>query len=141
MNLYQLVYTSARNAKCDENEITSIVAACQRNNPGKDITGVLLYSDNRFLQYLEGDVNEIRKLFELIQKDPRHSGVMERAFGPITERRFPSWHMGYKNVDKELAYHTNISKADQQVFAEMIEGKSDYSDRAYRDLSLFFKMA
>ena len=60
MNLYQLVYTSARNAKCDENEITSIVAACQRNNPGKDITGVLLYSDNRFLQYLEGNANEIR---------------------------------------------------------------------------------
>jgi hypothetical protein len=140
-NLHQLVYTSVRGTKCDEKEIQNIVDACKRNNPSRDVTGVLLYSDKRFIQYLEGDGDEIRDLYEFIKKDDRHSGVMERAFGPIKERRFPSWHMGHKDVDAELSYHTAISKKDQTIFADMIEGKSDYNDQAMRVLSLFFKMA
>jgi hypothetical protein len=140
-NLHQLVYTSVRSAKCDDQEIEKIVNACKRNNPGRDVTGVLMYSDKRFIQYLEGDASEIRELYEFIKKDPRHSGVMERAFGPIKERSFPSWHMGYKDVDAEIKYHTTISNGDRATFSDMIEGKSDYSDQAIRVLNLFFKMS
>lgn len=139
-NLHQLVYTSVRSAQCDEKEIKKIVDACKENNPSRDITGVLLYSNKRFIQYLEGDGDEIRDLFEFIKKDKRHSGIMERSFGLIEERRFPSWHMGYKDVDAELSYHTDISKTDQKIFSDMIEGKSEYSDQAFRVLNLFFQM-
>lgn len=141
-NLYRLVYTSVRGAQCDEKEIENIVSACRRNNPGRDITGVLLYSNKRFIQYLEGTDQEVRELYELIKEDPRHSGVMERAFEPIKERMFPAWAMGYKDLDRnELAYKTAISNEDKAVFQAMITGDSNYSDLAIRKLKLFYDMA
>lgn len=141
-NLYRLVYTSVRGTSCDEKEIQQIVAACKRNNPGRDITGVLLYSNKRFIQYLEGSKEDVRELYELIKKDTRHSGVMERVFTPITERIFPSWNMGYKDVDAgKMAYETSISPKDKVAFDAMIEGKSEYNDQAMRILKLFFEMA
>ncbi len=62
MSLYQLVYTSVRKPGCDDYEIKKILESCKRNNPSKDITGVLLHSENHFIQYLEGSKDIINLL-------------------------------------------------------------------------------
>jgi len=41
-------------AECDDSEIDKILDSAKRNNPGLDITGVLLYTEKKFIQYLEG---------------------------------------------------------------------------------------
>ena len=53
-DLYRLVYTSFRKPKCDDGEIKNILDACKRNNPRRNITGILMHSDSRFIQYIEG---------------------------------------------------------------------------------------
>ena len=141
-SLYKLIYTSSRKLNCDSAEIDKILASCKKNNPSKNITGVLLHSDHRFIQYLEGDKEEIMHLFEAIKEDHRHGGVNLRYYTPIKERVFPSWHMGYKDVSQNnTIFQTSITKNDQEIFQQLIEDKHQSEVEGMRILKLFFEMA
>lgn len=140
-NLYKLVYTSVRRPHCDEQEIQNILNACRRNNPHESITGVLLHCKNRFFQYLEGDKDAIMELYQRIKNDDRHGGVHRRYYGPIEERLFPSWQMGYKDLDKELRFNTDVSSEDEEIFKSLVEEESYNDIQGLRLLKLFFEMA
>ncbi|MBL4648178.1 MAG: BLUF domain-containing protein [Aureispira sp.] len=141
-NLYKLVYTSSRRPDCGEAEIEKILASCRVNNPKKNITGILLHSKHRFLQYLEGDKDEIMRLFSFVKKDDRHGGVNLRYYSPIEERIFPSWQMGYKDLNQNsLVFQTTINKEDQDIFSRLIEDKNQSEREGIRVLKMFFEMA
>lgn len=141
-NLYKLVYTSSRRPNCDEAEIEKILASCKKNNPSREITGVLLHSNHRFIQYLEGDKEEIMHLFEAIKGDNRHGGVNLRYYAPIENRIFPSWHMGYKNVNQNsTVFQTSITEGDQTIFKKLIENQDQSEVEGMRILKLFFEMS
>ena len=48
--LSQLVYISVRNAECTSQEIQKILDSSIRNNGKIDVTGVMIYSDQKLLQ-------------------------------------------------------------------------------------------
>lgn len=124
MLLYQLVYKSTRKPNCDETEIQKILDFSKRNNPSKDITGVLLHSESHFIQYLEGS-KEIIKLYDFIKEDPRHKNAILLSYGPLNERVFPAWHMGYKKLTKDkLEFLTEGNREDKLVFGSIIKGRS-----------------
>lgn len=140
--LFRLIYSSIRKTNCDESEIQKILDSCNKNNPGKDITGVLLHSEKKFIQYLEGDSKEILKLYDEIKLDNRHKSVVMLSYGPIESRSFPGWHMGYKNVSLEkLEFQTNIGSEDKKVYKSMIEGNKLDGDRGATILKKFFEAA
>jgi hypothetical protein len=139
MNLYQLVYSSARTPRCTDEEILNILDSCKRNNPSRDITGVLLHTDNHFIQYLEGD-KDIIKLYDMIRNDPRHSRVVMLSYGPIRERIFPSWHMGYKTMSRdEITFHTDSSMEDRRTFQSILKGENVSDANAVKLLVKFFQ--
>jgi len=141
-NLYKLVYTSSRRPDCGEAEIARILAACRVNNPKRNITGILLHSKHRFLQYLEGDKDEIMRLFSYVKKDERHGGVNLRYYSPIKERIFPSWQMGYKDLNQNsVVFQTAINQKDQAIFKKLIEDEDQNEVEGVRVLKIFFEMA
>ena len=80
-------------------------------------------------------------LYNRIKTDHRHGGVNMRYYGPITERLFPSWEMGYKDLGDGLSFNTDVSSEDEEIFKQLIE-EEPYSDTAgLRLLKLFFEMA
>lgn len=140
-NLYRLVYTSSRKPNCTDEEIEKILNSCKRNNPSKDLTGVLLHSEKRFLQYLEGDKDELQRLYELIQKDDRHGGVNKRDFTEIEERMFPSWSMSYRDVSKStIEFNTQLPEKDKALFRELVHGEGLIPNRGVRLIKTFFKL-
>jgi hypothetical protein len=60
--LSHLIYVSNRAQNCTQSEIEKILESCKKNNVQYDITGVLLYSDTKFVQYIEGQYKEIMGL-------------------------------------------------------------------------------
>lgn len=111
------------------------------NNPSKDITGVLLHSDDYFIQYLEGD-KDIIKLYDQIKGDARHKNVVLLSYGPLKERVFPSWHMGYKNLPKErIDFLTAGNESDKALFKSMIKGEISSGVNAINLLVKFFNKA
>jgi hypothetical protein len=74
--LSQIIYVSVRNANCSDEEIQKILESSNRNNGKLDITSVLLYSRNKFLQVLEGEKDLILELYNKIKLDERHKNVI-----------------------------------------------------------------
>lgn len=98
--LVRLLYASRASRALSARTVASILAECQNNNPERGITGVLCYSDEIFLQVLEGGRDAVCETFNAIVRDPRHEHVRLLHFEEISERRFGGWTMGQVNIDK-----------------------------------------
>lgn len=121
--MFHLLYSSHRAEYCCDDEINKILATCQRNNAFKEVTGVLLHSDNFFVQYLEGQ-ESIMGLFEKIKIDPRHESVTLLSNGAIANRTFPNWTMAYKSLDKlQVEFLTSASHEEVQHFYKVVRGE------------------
>ncbi len=134
-----LVYVSARRQSCTQKEIDNILASCQKNNKDLDITGVLLYTETRFVQYLEGDYKQIMELYEKIKTDARHSSVVLVSLSSIPKRLFPSWQMGSKKIDeKNVEFNTSLSKDEAAIFNTILAGNEGNTPRAVEVIKKFF---
>ena len=98
--LVRLLYASRAAKPQTPKAIAAILAECQRNNPQRGITGVLCYSDDIYLQVLEGGRDAVCETFNAIVRDPRHESVRLLSFDEISERRFAGWSMGQVNIGK-----------------------------------------
>jgi hypothetical protein len=78
----------------------SILEQSRTHNPQLGITGILCYSDNVFIQVLEGGRDEVCELYNTIARDRRHQEVRILSFEEIRERRFGAWTMGQVNLAK-----------------------------------------
>lgn len=137
--LSQLVYVSNRKPNCTAAEIDKILESCKKNNPPLDITGVLLYSDTKFIQLVEGEAKVITSLYDKIKSDDRHSNAMMISYNPIKEKSFPSWHMGSKKVSgNEVDFNTNISTEDKVIFENLLNGKEENGQKVLNLLKKFF---
>jgi hypothetical protein len=98
--LVRLLYASRASKSLSAKMVASILTQCQTNNPAHGITGVLCYSDEIFLQVLEGGRDAVCETFNAIVRDTRHEQVRLLQFEEISERRFGGWTMGQVNISK-----------------------------------------
>lgn len=93
--IYQIFYLSSSKIN-NEKEIDDLVYKSLSYNASKTISGILLFRSGIFLQLLEGDQQEVEKLFKKIETDSRHANLVV-LFRQNTDRRiFPEWDMGLK---------------------------------------------
>ncbi len=102
MALLELIYTSLAKPQSSAENVKDILESSQRNNPSTGVTGLLLFDGDRYIQILEGDVENVENLFEVISADPRHYGLELLHKGPIVDRAFQTWRMAYEALPKGL---------------------------------------
>ena len=137
--LSQLVYVSTRKPSCTDEEIEKILASCKKNNPSLEITGVLLYSDTKFIQMVEGEYKLLMELYDKIKLDDRHRNVMMISCGPIKEKAFPSWHMGSRKIPGgNFEFETDITKSENAVFNQILTISEDNNNRVLGLLEKLF---
>jgi hypothetical protein len=98
--LVRLLYASRATELPTAKLIASVLEQCQKNNPARGITGVLCYSDDIFLQVLEGGRDEVCETYNAIVRDTRHGQVRLLKYEEICERSFGGWSMGLVNMAK-----------------------------------------
>ncbi len=96
--LVRLLYASRPSAPLTTAVIDSILAQSRAHNPRLGITGVLCYSQDLFLQVLEGSRDAVCELYNTIVRDERHDHVRILSYEEIAERRFGNWTMGHVDV-------------------------------------------
>ncbi|MET0211333.1 MAG: BLUF domain-containing protein [Burkholderiaceae bacterium] len=89
--LFRLIYVSTMTGPMSD--LDDIVRHSLKKNPRVGITGGLAVIDGAFLQYLEGEHEEVEALFAAMLHDPRHSNVRVLERRAITQRAFPDWAM------------------------------------------------
>ena len=100
--LKQIVYLSKPTVTMSISEVRDLLVKSRVNNHFKDVTGMLLFDGEVFLQVLEGPAATVTALFEKIEKDPRHTqftSLMERM---ILQRDFGDWSMGLAHIEGDL---------------------------------------
>lgn len=93
-SIYHVLYHSQATGLVSEAELRTLLAEACSFNTRHQLTGILLYSDGRFVQLLEGPELEVRALYTKIQQDRRHTQVVTVSEGPGPGRRFADWSMG-----------------------------------------------
>lgn len=138
--LAHLAYVSVRKKNCTDEEIEKILAACKINNAPLDITGVLLYSDSKFIQYVEGESTALMTLYDKIKKDVRHEKAVMISYNPIPKRIFPSWQMGSRKIaSDDFSFVTDITAGDKDLFQKIMNGKETEGAKVQDLLMKFFK--
>lgn len=72
-------------------------------------SGVLFYENQHFGQILEGPRAELTKIWEKIQRDPRHHQVRLLNMEEIKERSFPAWSMRFFLAKEIIAKMPNLT--------------------------------
>jgi hypothetical protein len=75
MSVHQLIYSSSAGKKRLKPDLYMILRHARKNNEARDITGLLVYSDEHFLPILEGEKGAVSQLFDTISRDDRHSSI------------------------------------------------------------------
>lgn len=103
--MHHLIYVSQASHPMSDQELASILEKSRDHNTRDGITGLLIYKEDEnsgranFMQLLEGDKQQLDDAFKRISADERHHTKVVLEEGEITGRHFPSWTMGFRNVD------------------------------------------
>lgn len=114
-----LVYVSSAITIMNHQELIDLLSKAREKNSRLGITGLLLYKDGNFIQLLEGPSEAVHELYNTILQDPRHHRIMLMDEGPLTERQFGTWNMGFRDLN------------DPTVHA--IPGYSEFMNYTFKD--------
>jgi hypothetical protein len=95
MFLVRLIYTSKTRSGFGPEVIGSILEKSRVNNAKKEVTGLLCFNNNFFLQCIEGSRQAVNDTYHNILNDERHSDIIMLNYTEIIEREFDKWSMGY----------------------------------------------
>jgi hypothetical protein len=99
--LTQLLYRSVAVAPFSDRELSALARQAQQRNAAASLSGLLVYDRGRFVQWLEGPWDNLHRVWESIQRDPRHHRI-ERLHAPWSPQRlFPDWSMQLGMADAD----------------------------------------
>ena len=70
-------------------------------NKSLDVTGMLLFFDNKFLQLLEGDEENVKIIYKSICADTRHKNLLILMEGRVEQRLFQAWSMSFRTLSRQ----------------------------------------
>lgn len=75
--------------------IERLLERARVNNQVQNVTGLLCFDGESFVQILEGNEGNVERVYSQICKDARHGNIRRIYSGNIAERNFQEWSMGY----------------------------------------------
>lgn len=94
-SLYSLVYTSTASRPLAKSDLERILDNARKRNLEEHVTGLLLFTEGKFMQYLEGPEDGVVKIFELIIKSSLHEQIVEVSRKSIAAREYGDWSMAF----------------------------------------------
>lgn len=120
----RIIYISSATKYLSSEEVESLMLKNREKNSINGITGVLLYADGDFFQVIEGPTIKLNKLFQNIQKDSRHRGILTMDNIEIKEKHFPNWSMGfYTSTYEKLSKINNYQTINKQCLSHFDDKK------------------
>jgi hypothetical protein len=97
-SVFSLVYLSVAVIPFSEQDLSTLLAKSRAANSKLEVTGMLLFKDQNFLQVLEGEEENVLHLYQKIAKDARHTNPTVLFRDRSNQREFPDWSMGFYDL-------------------------------------------
>jgi len=91
----RLLYASTVAEGFDPAQLDNILEVARDRNRRENMTGVLFFTTDMFVQCLEGGRGPVNALYNDMMHDPRHHNLVLLSYREIDTRMFESWHMAY----------------------------------------------
>lgn len=114
-----IVYYSKATQAFDDESLRALAEQSSQANAKVGISGLLMYVDGYFMQYLEGENEPLSKLISKISADNRHTVLKQFSTSTLTARLFPAWNMRWL-MDSELQ-QTRLREKLSARFADSSE--------------------
>ncbi|MCW8333445.1 BLUF domain-containing protein [Vibrio sp. SCSIO 43135] len=95
MSLVRLIYVSKITNQFAMSSLEDILQVARKNNEKNNITGMLCFNRNFFLQSIEGTRDSVNATYNKILNDERHHNAIILEYSEISARDFADWSMGY----------------------------------------------
>ncbi|RPD45224.1 BLUF domain-containing protein [Hymenobacter sediminis] len=93
--MHHIIYMSRSVQSLGDEQLRTLLEQARQANTQAQITGLLVYGNGQFMQVLEGEEAALQALYQKLQADPRHAGVVKLADKAIEHRSFSEWSMGF----------------------------------------------
>jgi hypothetical protein len=95
--LERLLYRSKATNTLGSLHLFNMLSEARTKNARLGITGHLLYTEEVFVQCIEGTPEVVESLWRSLQRDQRHYDLELLARGPLETRRFKDWSMAFSS--------------------------------------------
>lgn len=119
-----MIYASTATDKFKPEDIANILTKANHYNKSKDLTGMLCFSRNFFLQCIEGSRSNVNELYQKIASDKRHSDIVVLNYKEIDERAFSEWSMAYLPESKLTSTLVLKFSENSQLLPYNLSGES-----------------
>lgn len=102
--LIRMVYWS-RHFDLELGHLRRMLASSRRNNALLGVTGLVIHSQDAFLQVLEGAPDVVRYTYARIALDMRHYDLRVLSDKPVNDRLFPDWSMAAVSLESGQLRH------------------------------------
>jgi hypothetical protein len=137
--LHALVYQSQASRPLDASDLDILLLDARINNELANVTGVLLYGDRQFVQYLEGARADVEQIYARITRASQHHRLETLEQGRLDARRFQRWHMGFSDAPQSVVQQ--LSQAQWQRDAPWLEDDAASSPGLMRLLTFWNEQA
>lgn len=114
--IQSLIYVSSAVPPVTRDRLLYLLERARKRNIEHQVTGVLLFDEGNFMQYIEGPSNGLKVVYEHIKRDPLHTGIIELSRDTVAERVFDQWAMGFRAFN-------GIEISDDWLRDELLEEK------------------
>jgi hypothetical protein len=97
----RIIYCSQSTIDFSPEELVDLLEAARDRNAESQLSGMLLYCSQSFLQMLEGEPAELEETYGRISLDDRHNNLRLLMDTEISSRMFPDWTMGFAHIDED----------------------------------------
>lgn len=101
--------------------LADINSKASRKNSQYNITGLLIFENNHFIQAVEGDDMQVDLLIDKISKDQRHEQMTILVDKPVQQRHFNNWNMDTLNLDQQDIFNTENIKILRDAYQRNID--------------------
>jgi hypothetical protein len=91
-------------------DLPELVKGSQNRNAAYGLSSVLILSNGRFLQYVEGPPVPLLRLWNRLQHDPRHTAVKLLHYAPTDSRRFEAWPLKHVAAKIDVAAISKLGR-------------------------------
>lgn len=106
MALLQIIWISEAVRPLARADLLALLGRSRARNIARGLTGLLLYHEGSFMQFMEGEEPAVLDTFEhRIVPSPLHRDVTLLLRQPVAARNFPDWSMGFIDTSHTCADH------------------------------------
>jgi hypothetical protein len=93
--LIAIVYLSTATRPYTTAMLEALLQDARSFNEKVGVTGVLLYRDGFFFQYIEGIEKNLEEVYQRIERSTGHNRIYVLLNAKVQHREFEKWHMGF----------------------------------------------